>query len=116
MTTLNGSKMPLLKVLASPFLRLKQVLTPCEDYWTWITLDGKVYEDVALLASGLNQVTIRHKYGVALIAKSDLSEQVQKSLKDDLEIAESVESHGDEEDHFLNQLPISRANRLSKAA
>lgn len=101
MSTRIGADMPFLKTLASPFIKFKQALTPGEDYWTWTDVEGHVYEDVDLVKMERDQVTIRHKYGVTSIAKMALAEKIQKSLKDDLEIAESF---CDQEDHFLNRL------------
>src|ERR1700693_5830735 len=106
MTTLNGSNVPFLDFLAAPYVKLKYLLTPSEDYWTWLTLDGKAYEDVVLVKLDRDQVTIRHSNGVATIAKDNLNERVRNSLIHDIDTADPLDSYG-LEDEYLHSLPMA---------
>jgi hypothetical protein len=60
--------------------KVRQALTPSEDYWTWITLDGEVYEDVDVLFVQGDQITFRHKCGRASLPISVLSENDRAHL------------------------------------
>ena len=103
--------MPLLTALARPFLMFKDALSLGEDCWTWSTRQGKVFEDVVLVKLDRSDVTIRHKYGVATIGRTDLSEQIQRSLIENFEMAESDETYSEssEHDHYFHALPMAHA-------
>ena len=113
----NGLKMPFMDLLATPLLKLKYLLTPCEDCWAWVTLDGEVYENVVVLKRDRDHVTIRHTYGTATIAKANLGERMQKSLFPDLDAAGPLDSYG-LEGHELHAeaLPMEHAESYSKVA
>jgi len=103
--------MPLLTSLVRPFLLFKEALSVGEDCWTWTTAQGRVYEDVVLVKLDRSEVTIRHKYGMATIGRSELSPQIQKSLVENFEIAEPDEVYHTMggQDHFLNSMPMAHA-------
>jgi hypothetical protein len=103
--------MPLLTALFRPFLIFKDALSVGEDYWTWATAQGHVYEDVVLVKLDRYEVTIRHKYGMATIGRCDLSPQIQQSLIENFELGEPDEVYSamGEPDHFLHALPMAHA-------
>ena len=103
--------MPLLSALAQPFLVFKTALSACEDYWTWRTHQGEIYEDVVLVKLDPNYVTIRHKFGVDKIRRTDLIQTIQDSLVENFELAEPDEMDGaiDRHDHFMRTMPMAHA-------
>jgi hypothetical protein len=83
-----------MKWLCHPFVEIKRLFTPMEDYWTWTAADGTVYEEVVILHVEKESVAFEHKYGFAAVATSNLSREVQRSLREALEVelAESYNS------------------------
>jgi hypothetical protein len=117
MITIHGPNLPLWKVLASPFLTLQQALAICDDYWTWTTQNGDVYEDVDLLTLSRDEVTFRHKYGVSSVARADLAEHVQQSLIDNTMMAEPDDYRDTSADeHYLGAHSMAHADGFSRAA
>jgi hypothetical protein len=86
----QGTNLPLLKVLASPFVTLHQILTVGDDCWTWTTLNGDAYEDVVILDLTATDVTIEHKYGVSTLLRSELAPHIQKNLAEHSLLADSA--------------------------
>jgi hypothetical protein len=52
-----------------------------EDYWTWTTKSGEVFEDAEVEKIESDEVTIRHRFGVAHIAIDQLSEASHELLE-----------------------------------
>jgi len=65
-------------------------VTPSQPNWTWITLDGKTYQNVVVTKIEADTVTITHSMGVAHIPISLLPPDIQKQLNYDPHAA----SHG----------------------
>jgi len=109
--------MPFMNLLATPFVKLKYLLTPCEDCWAWVTLDGEVYENVVVVQRDRDHVTIRHMYGTSTIAKGNLDERMQKSVFPDLDATGPLDSYGLEGQNLdAEALPMAHAERYSKVA
>jgi hypothetical protein len=110
-----AAEVPLFKVLAMPFYTIQKALKACDDCWTWTTLKGEVYEDVVLLKMDRDYVTIRHKYGTTLLARTDLDHRVQKSLVDNSEMADPDDFYreSDAAEPCLKEYSRARSDRLS---
>jgi hypothetical protein len=112
------AEVPLLKVLAMPFYTIQRALKACDDCWTWTTLNGDIYEDVVLLKMDRDNVTIRHKYGMTSLARTELDPRVQQSLVDHSEMADPDDFYresSDSEPYFKAACP-PRADRLGRTA
>lgn len=82
-TTLGtASKLPDFTFLSTPYAWLSRLLAPCEDCWTWMTNDGTIYEEVEVLTVGPKYVTFRHSYGTASVLLTELTPEVQRTLRD----------------------------------
>ena len=101
--------MHLLTALARPFLMFKEALSLGEDCWTWTTAQGRVFEDVVLVKLDRHEVTIRHKYGMATLGRTDLSSEIQKSLIENFEMTEPDEVYSAVGSHFLQGMPMAHA-------
>jgi len=58
--------------------KLRQALTPCEDQWSWGTLDGRDFEDAEVAAIEADSVVFQHRFGKLRIPVTGLSEASQK--------------------------------------
>jgi hypothetical protein len=103
---------PLFKVLATPFYTLQQAFKACDDCWTWTTLGGDIYEDVVLLKMDRDNITIRHKYGITSLARTELDQRVQESLMNNSEMDDSDDFHCQSSDaEPYSNVPIAGAGR-----
>jgi hypothetical protein len=84
--------MPGISFLTTPYAWLSRLLAPCDDYWTWMTNDGTIYEEVDVIKIGMEMVTFRHRHGTASVALTELPSEVQRSLRENIDVVEPRES------------------------
>jgi hypothetical protein len=75
-----GSNMPTVSLLATPYAWLSRLLAPCHDYWTWVTRNGSIYEEVEDMEIEDGMVNFRHRYGTGSVEISELAPEVQRFL------------------------------------
>jgi hypothetical protein len=54
---------------------VKDLLTVGEDYWTWTTRTGEVFEDAEIAQIETDEVLIKHRFGMARLVIEHLSER-----------------------------------------
>ncbi len=64
-----------------PVVGRPRSILPAKDHWTWVTTDGKTYQDVKVEKIQEGYVTIIYADGGARIPISTLPEEVQRELE-----------------------------------
>ena len=57
--------------------KIRAALTPCEDQWSWSTLDGRDFEDSEVATVEADGVVFHHRFGKLRIPVGLLSEASQ---------------------------------------
>ena len=80
LTVLGAILVVKVSLAKSFFAKLQHALIPGNDYWTWTTRDGSVYEDVNVTALENDKVTFCHKHGKTTLPLRLLSQAIRMNL------------------------------------
>jgi hypothetical protein len=60
--------------------RLSDYLTSVEDVWTWVTNDGRSYENAEIEQIEGDEIVLKHRLGISRLMVSDLSDESLQRL------------------------------------